>query len=204
GEAAPGAHGAGAAGDGRQQPAVLLGIELEVGVLNQDDVARGVLQADAHRAALADVDRVVVDADARVGDPCARVDRQSRAVARAVVRDDDLLLDGTDVDGAHAVDDLAYGLFLVVDVDDDRKLHRYDAVRCIERRGCFNPRSPCTPRAPSRSRSACSSFSCGLRIPGGGRDSITIMSSRWSSRRACRFPRWTSRGAMRTSSRSFI
>ena len=44
-----------------------------------------------------------------------------------------------DIDGAHALDDLADRLLFVVDRDDDRELHRYDAapmMRCRARRAC--------------------------------------------------------------------
>ena len=65
------------------------------------------------------------------GSPAQRLESIAtlRPVARAVVGDDDLLVDGADVDRAHALDDFADRLLLVVDGDDDREFHRYDAIR---------------------------------------------------------------------------
>src|SRR5262245_14126134 len=140
----------------REQVAVLRRIELEVGVLNQQDVAGRVLQPDADRRSFPRVDRVVENADAAIAAPLAGGDRALRVVARSVVGDDDLLLDRADVDGAHALDDRADRLLLVVDGDDDGELHRYDAETCVTPRArartAGRPRS--TPRAARRCCSA--------------------------------------------------
>src|SRR5205823_5659460 len=108
------------------QRSVFLRVELEIGVLDQDDVAGGIPQAEADRGALADVDLKFVDADPGIAAPSAARHRLARPVAAAVVGDDDFLVDTRQIDGAHALDDLADRLLFVVDGDDDGELHRYN------------------------------------------------------------------------------
>src|SRR5262249_3881198 len=131
------------------------------------------------------------------------VERGTRAVGRAVVGDDDLLLDVADLDRADALDHLADRLRLVVDRNDDRQLHRYDAVKWAfdwATMRLFLPSSG--EHAPHRWRSASSSSSRGRRARGGGDAAITTARSRSISPQGGRFRRWKCRGDMPTSWRS--
>jgi hypothetical protein len=104
--------------DRRQQLEVLHRVVLEVGVLHDHDVARGVPEPDGHRRAFALVLRLEEHADAL--DAVHLAQDLARPVLRPVVDDQDLLLDGH---GLHARDDLADRLRLVVRGDHDGQLH---------------------------------------------------------------------------------
>src|SRR5262249_54625190 len=115
-----------AAEDGLQQPPVLLGIQFEIGILDQDDLPRRESKTQADCRPLSEVDFAVIGPNPRIAGPLTAIDRGTRAVARSVVGDDDLLLDVAEIDGAYPFDELADRLLLVVDRDDYRKLHQYD------------------------------------------------------------------------------
>src|SRR5215471_10578029 len=69
-EKARAVHDVGLAGENRRnQPSVFLRIELEVGVLDQDDVAGRVSKPQPDGCALADVDLQFVNGDSRIGTP---------------------------------------------------------------------------------------------------------------------------------------
>src|SRR5262249_59388868 len=121
--------------DGLEERPVLLRIELQIRVLDQDDVAGRVAQAEADGAALADVDAVGVHAHARIAAPGAGRDRLARVVARSVIGDDDFGLDRAEVHGEHALDDRADRLLFVVDRNDDGELHEYDSLTWAACRG---------------------------------------------------------------------
>src|SRR5580765_969963 len=197
-------HDVGGAGQNRcQQPAILARVELQIGVLNEEDVARRLVESEPDGGALSEIDLAVVRLHSRIADPLARVDSPARAVARAIVRDDDLFFYHAEIHVEYAVDDFADRLLFVVHGDDDRQFHvaRYDARTCC---GAFSiVRSSadrrCTARAPCLSSSVCSSCSSGRPIRGGTKDSITIISSRSRLSRASPFRRSTIRGATRIS-----
>ena len=96
--------------DRAEQLHVLARVVLEVRVLDDDDVAGGVPEADGHRRALALIFRLEEDAHAVAAVHLAQ--DFAGAVGRAVVDDQDLLLDGN---GGHLPHDLADRLRLVVD-----------------------------------------------------------------------------------------
>src|SRR5262249_50813202 len=120
-----------AAEDRGEQSGIFLRVQFEIGVLHQHDVSARIVQTEADGGALAEIDLIVMDPDAWVRGPAARVDRESGAIARAVVGDDDLLLDWSEIDGEHTLDHFADRLFFVVHGDHDRELHgaRYDGRR---------------------------------------------------------------------------
>ena len=104
--------------DRLDQPRVLGRVVLQVGVLHDDDVAGAVLEALAQRRALAQVLRLVEDADVVV--LLLESARGCRgAVGRAVVDEDDLLRDRTAWTRRTSSRQPA---LLVVDGDDDRQL----------------------------------------------------------------------------------
>ena len=105
--------------DRDEQLRVLRGIELEVGVLDEEDVAGGERQPHADRRALSQVDRAVIDMHGQERRKVSLVDGASRAVGGAVVRDDDLHLDSAQVHRGDPLEDLPDGLLFVVDRNDD-------------------------------------------------------------------------------------
>src|SRR5689334_18853475 len=104
--------------DRLDQSGIIRGIILEIGVLDQHDIALDLLQASPASSALASISFMAEQADlAPVGQlgklaPCA--------VRRAVVNDDKLFVIGHI---AHPLDDLFYSSFFVVDGNNNRKLH---------------------------------------------------------------------------------
>ena len=133
---------------------ILRGVVLEVGVLDDDDLAGGVPEPGAQRGALALVD--LVEDDRQVGVARSHLAEDlAGAVGRAVVDDDDLLADR---DGADPAEDLVDRLLLVVDRDDDRE----DQVV----------------GNPDRSRAS------GRRLRPGSRSAIPAGRDRWRSRRS--------------------
>ena len=66
--------------DRREQLAVLLWIQLEIGVLHEEDVAGCRGQPVAHGRALAEIDRVLAQADARIAQPAVLLDDPPRVV----------------------------------------------------------------------------------------------------------------------------
>ena len=138
-------------------------------------------------------------------DPAAGVDRVPRAVARAVVGDDDFLLDAAELDGAHALDHLADRLLLVVDGNDDGELHRYDACgmdRIAGLTGLWTARLGLRGVPISAGARTVLHLRLGAASLGLGRLRSLPSSSRWCSRAASRSRRWKCRGDMRTSRRS--
>ena len=105
--------------DRPEQLRVLARVVLEVRVLDDDDVAGRLLKTRRDRGALSHVLRLQEDPDAVLAVHLAQ--DVARAVLRAVVDDDDLLLDRHRL---HLADELADRLRLVVDGDDDGELHR--------------------------------------------------------------------------------
>lgn len=82
-------------------------IQLEIGVLNRDNRARGVMQAVPHRASLAAIDACMQDSqDARArGDP---IEQRPRSVRRSVIDDNNLSGNGKP-DLKQTFDDLLNG-----------------------------------------------------------------------------------------------
>src|SRR4051794_11276609 len=115
--------------DRREQAAVLVRVELEIGVLHEQDVAGGERESEPHGGALSEIDRAVVGLDAGVVDPAALVDRASRAVARSVVGDDHLALEIAEIHFPDALDHLSDRLLFVVDRNDDGQFHRWSGTR---------------------------------------------------------------------------
>ena len=103
-----------------EQQAVLIRIELEVGVLHQDDVAAREREAEANGRALAEIDRAMVNVHGQSGRPAARVDDAARAVGRSVVRDDDFLFNRAEIDSRDTIDDGIDRLLFVVNGNDHR------------------------------------------------------------------------------------
>ncbi len=104
--------------DRRQQARILAGIVLEVGVLNHDEVAAGLLEAAPQRRALALVHGLAEDADARV--VAERGQYPGRTVRGAVVDDHDLAVDPVgERRGQHGVEQFLDGVLFVVDGDYD-------------------------------------------------------------------------------------
>ena len=99
---------------------VLHGVELEIGVLDEDDVAGDVEESATYGGALTDVYFVGVDLDDLVGVGGFFSYDVDGGVAGAVVDDDDFL---GDVDGENFFEELTDGGLLVIDRDDDGKLH---------------------------------------------------------------------------------
>src|SRR5436190_243353 len=90
--------------DGRDQPRVILRVELEIGILNQQDVARRLMQAETNGRTFSQIDVMVIQMDAWIARPSGRVEDASRAVARSIVGDDDFLLDAVELDRRHALE----------------------------------------------------------------------------------------------------
>ena len=100
-----------------------------VGVLDKDEFPGGFLHAAPDGGALARVDGLQEDADARVGEPGEDV---ARPVGRPVVDDDQLALErGPEVDAEHARHDGPDGAGLVVGGHDDRQFHAGDGGAII-------------------------------------------------------------------------
>ena len=95
------------------------GIELEVGILDEQDVSSREGQPHPDRGALSHVDRAVVDMHGQVRRQPTLVDGAARPVGRSVVRDDDLHRDATEVHSGDSFEDLLDGLLFVVDRNDD-------------------------------------------------------------------------------------
>ncbi len=110
--------------DGFEEARVFVGVVFEIGVLNDNGVARGGGDPGAKGGAFALVDLVVNDFGDERGDLVAQ--DVAGAVVRAVVDDDDLLVG--DWGGADAVDDGADGLRLVVAGDDDGEFHAWARI----------------------------------------------------------------------------
>ena len=104
-----------AAQDRFEEARPVVGVVLEVGVLNQDEIAVRLGQPGADRGALALVHLVVQDPHRRV---LERIQHLVRAVAAPVVDHNDLEHQ-RQVDRPHAPDDLGHGRPLVEDRHDD-------------------------------------------------------------------------------------
>ncbi len=94
-------------------------IKLQVGILDQHNIACGILEAEPHCRALAQVD----DGDMRMGDESVTLllpDDVGAAIGGPVVNNDNLLADARQLNLPHASQHLANRLRLVVHGDDDR------------------------------------------------------------------------------------
>jgi len=116
-------HHLGPTGQDRpQQDRVVGRVVLEVGVLDQQDIAGRMAQALADGGALALVARQQVQVEVAPRGLLAQ--DIAGAVGREVVDDDDLLLDVAEVDRPYLIEQRRDGIFLVVAGDDDRELQR--------------------------------------------------------------------------------
>ena len=134
----------------RDQLRPVVGVVLEVGVLDEHVVAGREREPGAHRGALPAIAFVHEDANRAVAELAQHV---AGAVGAAVVDDDDLALDAVgELDRAHAPHHLHHGVALVVDGHDDRELadlrrracHARPRVRSSRYQACMRSR-------PSRS-----------------------------------------------------
>ena len=105
----------------RQKRRVLVRVVLEVGVLDDDDVARGGTKTARHCRALALIERLQQHAHAARA--VHRGENVARAVLRAVVDDQDLAIEAAEVDSLHPSHDLLNRRALVVAGNDDRQRH---------------------------------------------------------------------------------
>ena len=124
------------------QPRPVLRVVLEVGVLDEHEVAGDVLEAGADRGALPAVLGVRDDLDGAVAE---LGEHGVGAVVAAVVHDDELAVE-RQLDDPHAAQDLDDGVALVVHGHDDRELpvrdrvvrsaHRWVRAWCVARSHC--------------------------------------------------------------------
>ena len=124
--------------NGPEQDGVFLRVVLEVGVLDDDEIARRGAHAGPDGRALPHVARLQEDPDAVLA--VELPEDVPRAVLRAVVHDHDLALEVSEVDGEDPREDLADRPALVVRRHHDRQLH-----------GLFSLRSYRTMEYPTRS-----------------------------------------------------
>jgi hypothetical protein len=111
-------HDIGLAAEQRfHEPAQLRGIQLEVGILNCHDAAAGMLEPEPDRVPFSAIP-VGVD-DPQPGSTLQRREHFTRAVAGAVVDDDDLAF-GREVDREEPIDYRADGRAFIEDGNDDR------------------------------------------------------------------------------------
>ena len=107
--------------DGLEQLRVFLRVVLEIGVLHDDEITSGGGKAGAQRGPLALVALVIEDPGDERDDFTAQ--NLTRPIGRAVIHDDDLLLEAGHGRRAHGVDNRPDGFRLVETGNDDGKLH---------------------------------------------------------------------------------
>ena len=143
-EEAGSVHDVGLAGeDGPEEDRVFLRVVLEVGVLDDDEIAGRGAHPGPDRRALPQVARLQEDADAVLAVELA--EDVAGAVRRAVVHDHDLALEVPEVHGEDLREDLANRPALVVRRHHDRQLHRSLLFQVVEDDGvshAFDRRSP--------------------------------------------------------------
>src|SRR4051812_39322704 len=126
--------------DRGEQNRIILRIVLKVGVLNQHQVARDLCESSADRESLSVILVVEQDAHAAGISVLEASEDFARAIAREVVDDDDLLLQGN-VHLEHGGDNVLDRIPLIKNRNDDRELRRrtVDRWRQAMVLAAFNP-----------------------------------------------------------------